>query len=82
MPAGVYGKLLLLPASCPLQSRAGLPGLDPFQLVAMLLRLTRLTTPTEGDDAADYQQYVASGAWQACLLQLSHGSVLRARARQ
>lgn len=46
------------------QSRAGMPGLDPFQLVAMLLRLTRLTVPKQGDDAQDYQQFVASGVQQ------------------
>ncbi|KAF8069526.1 hypothetical protein HT031_001643 [Scenedesmus sp. PABB004] len=46
------------------QSRAGLPGLDPFQLVALLLQLVNMKTegktPTEGDDAADFQQFVAS----------------------
>eukprot|EP00879_Flechtneria_rotunda_P009263 GHRR01009697.1.p1 GENE.GHRR01009697.1~~GHRR01009697.1.p1 ORF type:complete len:445 (+),score=178.50 GHRR01009697.1:141-1337(+) len=37
-----------------------MPGLDPFQLVSLLLRLVKLDKPTEGDDAADFQQFVAS----------------------
>lgn len=44
-----------------LQSRSGLQGLDPFQLVALLLKLLKLDKPTQGDDVADYQQFVASG---------------------
>ncbi|KAF6265374.1 hypothetical protein COO60DRAFT_1042114 [Scenedesmus sp. NREL 46B-D3] len=35
-------------------------GLDPFQLVALLLQLLKLDKPTQGDDVADYQQFVAS----------------------
>ncbi|WIA10189.1 hypothetical protein OEZ85_010392 [Tetradesmus obliquus] len=42
------------------QSRSGLQGLDPFQLVALLLKLLKLDKPTQGDDVADYQQFVAS----------------------
>jgi hypothetical protein len=39
-----------------------MPGLDPFQLVALLLQLLKLDKPQQGDDVADYQQFVASGA--------------------
>jgi hypothetical protein len=42
------------------QSRPGKPGLDAFQLVDILTRLTRTDLPTNGDDAADFQQFVAS----------------------
>eukprot|EP00878_Enallax_costatus_P022701 GHUV01024104.1.p1 GENE.GHUV01024104.1~~GHUV01024104.1.p1 ORF type:complete len:535 (+),score=144.39 GHUV01024104.1:216-1820(+) len=41
-------------------SRTGMLGLDGFQLVSMLSRLVKVPRPTEGDDAADYQQFVAS----------------------
>jgi hypothetical protein len=47
-----------------LQSRPGQQGLDPFQLVALLLQLLKLEKPTQGDDVADYQQFVASGEAQ------------------
>lgn len=47
------------------QSRSGMPGLDAFQLVDIMMRLTRkeMAIPTQGDDLADFQQFVASGAW-------------------
>lgn len=47
------------------QSRPGMPGLDAFQLVDIMMRLTRkeMAIPTQGDDLADFQQFVASGAW-------------------
>lgn len=47
------------------QSRPGMPGLDPFQLVAMLLQLAQLPElpkDGDGDDAADFLQFISSGA--------------------
>jgi hypothetical protein len=40
-----------------------MPGLDAFQLVDIMVRLTRkdMAIPTAGDDLADFQQFVASG---------------------
>lgn len=40
-----------------------MPGLDAFQLVDIMMRLTRkeMAIPTQGDDLADFQQFVASG---------------------
>lgn len=44
------------------QSRPGMPGLDAYQLVDIMLRLTRrdMVIPQEGDDLADFQQFIAS----------------------
>lgn len=54
---------LLLAANSLPQSRSGMPGLDAFQLVDIMVRLTRkdMAIPTAGDDLADFQQFVASG---------------------
>jgi hypothetical protein len=40
-----------------------MPGLDAFQLTDIMVRLTHrdMVIPTEGDDLADFQQFVASG---------------------
>jgi hypothetical protein len=44
-----------------------MPGLDSFQLVDIMVRLTRkeMSIPTDGDDLADFQQFVASGKHRA-----------------
>lgn len=44
------------------QSRPGMPGLDAYQLVDVMMRLTKrdMVIPTQGDDLADFQQFIAS----------------------
>jgi hypothetical protein len=46
-----------------------MPGLDSFQLVDIMVRLTRkeMSIPTDGDDLADFQQFVASGKHRAVI---------------
>jgi len=46
-----------------------MPGLDAYQLVDVMMRLTKrdMVIPTQGDDLADFQQFIASGEAHAGL---------------